>query len=226
MANIAAVMLGQAPPSGKRQKICAGDMSLDDFTAAEQSMARSAGSCMTMGTASTMANMMEAMGLALAGNAALPAVDARRRSFEYAIRVNATIGGSTNAVLHLIAIAGRLEIPLESDDWDSFDKDVATILNLQLSGKYLMEDFCYAGGLPVIMKHLLDNGLLHGDAATVSGCTVSQQVSGAKNFNTDVIKTTGNPLTASGGIAVLRGNLALLGAVIKPLVAYGACRRL
>lgn len=223
-----------------------GDLSLDDFLEAEQSMARSAGSCMTMGTASTMASMMEALGLSLAQNAAIPAVDARRRalaqysgrtivdmvendtkmsdvvtrkSMENAIRVNAAIGGSTNAILHLIAIAGRMEIPVTSKDWDDFGKDVPTILNLQPSGKYLMEDFYYAGGLPVVMKRLLEAGLLHGDARTVSGQSIAEQVGGAENFNEEVILEDAKALTDSGGIAVLIGNLAPLGAVIKPSAA-------
>jgi L-arabonate dehydrase len=227
----------------------AGKIDLDEFFEAEQSMSRSPGSCMTMGTASTMASMMEALGLALPQNGATPAVDARRKviartagrrivdmvkqdiklsdivtraSLENAIRVNAAVGGSTNAILHLIAIAGRLELPLTIDDWDKFGRDVPTILNLQPSGQYLMEDFYYAGGLPVIMRYLLDNGLLHGDAPTVSGQTVAQQVAKAENFNTDVIRTEGEPLAASGGIAVLRGNLAELGAVIKPSAATPA----
>lgn len=223
-----------------------GELSLDDFLEAEQSMARSAGSCMTMGTASTMASIMEALGLSLAQNAAIPAVDARRRvlaqfsgrtivdmvqndikmsdvvtrkSMENAIRVNAAIGGSTNAILHLIAIAGRMEIPLTSQDWDNFGKDVPTILNLQPSGKYLMEDFYYAGGLPVVMKRLLEAGLLHGDAKTVSGQSMANQVDTAENFNTDVILDEADALTDSGGIAVLTGNLAPLGAVLKPSAA-------
>ncbi|MCY6383785.1 IlvD/Edd family dehydratase [Hoeflea prorocentri] len=224
----------------------AGEMSPEAFMDAEQAMSRSAGSCMTMGTASTMASMMEAIGLALPQNAATPAVDARRRtlsqysgrqivdlvrrnirmsdivtrrSLENAIRVNAAIGGSTNAILHMIAIAGRLELSLTSEDWDEIGRDIPTILNLQPSGKYLMEDFYYAGGLPVVMKYLLDRGLLHGDAKTVSGMTVGDQVEGAENFNDDVIRSDGAPLTESGGIAVLRGNLAPLGAVIKPSAA-------
>jgi L-arabonate dehydrase len=227
----------------------AGEIDLDEFFEAEQSMSRSPGSCMTMGTASTMASMMEALGLALPQNGATPAVDARRKviartagrrivdmvkqdiklsdivtraSLENAIRVNAAVGGSTNAILHLIAIAGRLELPLTIDDWDKFGRDVPTILNLQPSGQYLMEDFYYAGGLPVVMKYLLDKGLLHGDAPTVSGQTVAQQVAKAENFNSDVIRTEGEPLAASGGIAVLRGNLAELGAVIKPSAATPA----
>jgi L-arabonate dehydrase len=231
------------------EAVRAGEMTLDDFFDAEQSMSRSPGSCMTMGTASTMASMMEALGLALPQNGATPAVDARRKviartagrrivdmvkqdiklsdivtrsSLENAIRVNAAVGGSTNAILHLIAIAGRLELPLTIDDWDHFGRDVPTILNLQPSGKYLMEDFYYAGGLPVIMRYLLDKGLLHGGAATVSGQTVAQQVAKAENFNTDVIRTEGEPLATSGGIAVLRGNLAALGAVIKPSAATPA----
>ncbi|GFE49963.1 dihydroxy-acid dehydratase [Roseobacter cerasinus] len=224
----------------------AGEMTLADFMDAEQAMSRSPGACMTMGTASTMASMVEALGLGMPQNAATPAVDARRRtlsqyagrrivelvrqdikmsdvvtreSFENAIRVNAAIGGSTNAILHLIAIAGRLEVPLTSQDWDALGRDVPTILNLQPSGQYLMEDFYYAGGLPVVMKHLLDKGLLHGDAATVSGSTIAEQIAKAENFNPDVIRTTDAPLTQSGGIAVLSGNLAPLGAVIKPSAA-------
>lgn len=224
----------------------AGEISPEQFREAEQGMARSPGSCMTMGTASTMASMMEALGLALPQNAAIPAVDSRRRllaqmsgrrivemvlsdqkisdavsreSFENAIRVNAAIGGSTNAILHMIAIAGRMEIPLTSEDWDTFGRDVPTILNLQPSGAHLMEDFYYAGGLPVVMKWLLDQGLLHADAASVSGTTIGEQVTNAENFNTDVIRTEGDPLTQSGGIAVLKGNLAPLGAVIKPSAA-------
>lgn len=234
------------------ENLRAGDMSLEDFMDAEQSMSRSAGSCMTMGTASTMASMIEALGLGLAQNAATPAVDARRRtlsqyagrrivemvrqdiklsdvvtreSFENAIRVNAAIGGSTNAILHLIAIAGRLEIPLTSEDWDAFGRDVPTILNLQPSGEYLMEDFYYAGGLPVVMKYLLEKDLLHGGAATVSGMSIAEQVSDAENFNTDVVRTEGDVLTTSGGIAVLKGNLAPLGAVIKPSAATPALMR-
>jgi dihydroxy-acid dehydratase len=224
----------------------AGNISFDEIIEAEQSMSRSPGSCMTMGTASTMASMIEALGLGLPQNAATPAVDSRRRllsqyagrrivdmvqkdikmsdivtrkSFENAIRVNAAIGGSTNAILHLIAIAGRLGVPLDSRDWDIYGREVATILNLQPSGKYLMEDFYYAGGLPVVMNHLLAKDLLHGDVAMVSGKTLAQQVSKAENFNTDVIRTEGEPLTESGGIAVLYGNLAPLGAVIKPSAA-------
>jgi L-arabonate dehydrase len=223
-----------------------GELTLEDFFAAEQSMSRSPGSCMTMGTASTMASMMEALGLSLAQNGATPAVDARRRliarysgrrivemvresirmsdvvtraSFENAIRANAAIGGSTNAILHLIAIAGRMEVPLSSEDWDEFGRDVPTIVNLQPSGHYLMEDFYYAGGLPVVLRYLLERGLLQGEAATVSGQSMAQQVAGAENFNSDVIRTAGEPLAESGGIAVLRGNLAPLGAVIKPSAA-------
>jgi L-arabonate dehydrase len=223
-----------------------GQLTLEDFFAAEQSMSRSPGSCMTMGTASTMANMMEALGLSLPQNGATPAVDARRRliarysgrrivemvrdnicmsdivtraSFENAIRVNAAIGGSTNAILHLIAIAGRLEVPLSSEDWDEFGRDVPTIVNLQPSGQYLMEDFYYAGGLPVVLRYLLERGMLQGEAATVSGDSMAKQVAEAENFNSDVIRTAGTPLAESGGIAVLRGNLAPLGAVIKPSAA-------
>ncbi len=224
------------------EDVRAGAMSMDDFIAAEQDMSRSPGHCMTMGTASTMASMMEVLGLALPQNAATPAVDSRRRalaqfagrrivdlvktdtkpsdivtraSFENAIAANAAIGGSTNALIHLIAIAGRMEIELTLEDWDRIGRDVPTIVNLQPSGRYLMEDFYYAGGLPVVLKYLDDRGLLRA-ARTVSGTTLAEQVSKAENFNPDVIRTEGEALTAHGGVAVLRGNLAPRGAVIKP----------
>ncbi|MCR9138059.1 MAG: dihydroxy-acid dehydratase [Alphaproteobacteria bacterium] len=227
------------------ENVRSGDMSMEDFIAAEQDMSRSPGHCMTMGTASTMASMMEALGLALPQNAATPAVDARRRvlaqmagrrivelvkqnikpsdivtraSFENAILANAAIGGSTNALIHLIAIAGRMDIELTLEDWDRIGGDVPTIVNLQPSGRYLMEDFYYAGGLPVVFKYLEGLELLR-PALTVSGATLSEQISQAENFNPDVIRTKGDPLTANGGLAVLRGNLAPQGAVIKPSAA-------
>jgi L-arabonate dehydrase len=216
-------------------------MSMEDLLSAEQDMSRSPGHCMTMGTASTMACMMEALGLALPQNGTIPAVDARRRrlaqiagrrivelveqdirpsqivsreSFENAILVNAAIGGSTNAVLHLLAIAGRMEIPLDLDDWDRLGAQVPTVLNLQPSGKYLMEDFFYAGGLPVILRQLMEAGLLR-DAATVSGLGIYAQARGAPCYNADVIRDPWTPLATQGGIAVLKGNLAPIGAVIK-----------
>ncbi len=228
------------------EDIKAGKMTREDFLEAEQAMSRSPGSCNTMGTASTMASMAEALGMALSGNAAIPAVDSRRRvmahetgrrivdmvkddlkpsdvmtkdAFENAIRTNGAIGGSTNAVIHLLAIAGRVGIDLTLDDWDRLGRDVPTIVNLMPSGKYLMEEFFYAGGLPVILKHLGEAGLLHRDALTVSGETAWEQVKDAKNWNEDVILPVENALTQQGGIAVLRGNLAPNGAVLKPSAA-------
>ncbi|MFL5163770.1 MAG: dihydroxy-acid dehydratase, partial [Microvirga sp.] len=173
------------------EAIKAGTMSQADFLDAEQAMSRSPGSCNTMGTASTMASMAEALGMALSGNAAIPAVDSRRRvmahltgrrivqmvkddlkpsdvlkreAFENAIRVNGAIGGSNNAVIHLLAIAGRVGIELTLDDWDRLGREVPTIVNLMPSGKYLMEEFFYAGGLPVVIKALGEAGLLNREA--------------------------------------------------------------
>lgn len=228
------------------EMVKSGEMSLDEFMDAEQGMARSAGSCMTMGTASTMASMAEALGMTLPGNAAIPAVDARRRiisqlsgrrivemvkedikpsdiltkdAFENAIRVNGAVGGSTNAVIHLLALAGRVGIPLTLDDWDRLGRDVPTIVNLQPSGKYLMEEFYYAGGLPVVIKAVGDMGVLHKDAMTVNGDTIWNNVKDVQNYNDDVILSPDKPLTEHGGIAVLRGNLAPKGAVLKPSAA-------
>ncbi|ASY63930.1 L-arabonate dehydratase [Sinorhizobium sojae CCBAU 05684] len=228
------------------EMVKSGEMTLEEFMDAEQGMARSAGSCMTMGTASTMASMAEALGMTLSGNAAIPAVDARRRvisqltgrrivemvkedlkpsdiltkeAFENAIRVNGAVGGSTNAVLHLLALAGRVGVDLSLDDWDRLGRDVPTIVNLQPSGKYLMEEFYYAGGLPVVIKAVAEMGLLHNDAITVSGDTIWNDVKGVANYNEDVILPKEKALTKSGGIAVLRGNLAPRGAVLKPSAA-------
>ncbi|THK38219.1 dihydroxy-acid dehydratase [Ensifer sp. MPMI2T] len=228
------------------EMVKSGEMTLEEFMDAEQGMARSAGSCMTMGTASTMASMAEALGMTLSGNAAIPAVDARRRvisqltgrrivemvkedlrpsdiltkqAFENAIRVNGAVGGSTNAVLHLLALAGRVGVDLSLDDWDRLGRDVPTIVNLQPSGKYLMEEFYYAGGLPVVIKAVAEMGLLHNDAITVSGDTIWNDVKGVVNYNEDVILPREKALTKSGGIAVLRGNLAPRGAVLKPSAA-------
>ncbi|MCT7665032.1 L-arabinonate dehydratase [Shinella kummerowiae] len=229
------------------EDVRAGVMSQKDFQAAESAMSRSPGHCMTMGTASTMASMVEALGLALPGNAAVPAVDAERArlarltgrrivgmvaedlrlskiltraAFANAIRVNGAVGGSTNAVVHLLAIAGRTGTPLSLDDWDRFGRDVPTILNLMPSGRYLMEDFYYAGGLPVVMKEIAD--LLDLDALTVTGESVGANIAGVENFNDDVILPREKALAASGGIAVLRGNLAPSGAIIKPSAATPA----
>jgi dihydroxy-acid dehydratase len=229
------------------EDVRAGVMSQKDFQAAESAMSRSPGHCMTMGTASTMASMVEALGLALPGNAAYPAVDAHRarlarltgrrivemvaedlrlsqiltrEAFANAIRINGAIGGSTNAVVHLLAIAGRIGTDLTLDDWDNLGRDVPTILNLMPSGTYLMEDFCYAGGLPAVMKEIAD--LLHLDALTVTGQSVGANIEGVENYNDDVILPRDKALTASGGIAVLRGNLAPGGAIIKPSAATPA----
>ncbi len=228
------------------EAVKAGEMTQAEFAEAEASMSRSAGSCNTMGTASTMASMMESLGMTLSGNAAIPAVDSRRRmmahmsgmrivemvkedlkpsgiltkkNFENAIRTNGAIGGSTNAVVHLLAIAGRVGIDLTLDDWDRCGRDVSTIVNLMPSGKYLMEEFFYAGGLPVVIKRLGEAGLLHKDALTVSGGPIWDEVKDVINHNEDVILPADKPLTEHGGIAVLRGNLAPNGAVLKPSAA-------
>ena len=210
-------------------------------------MHRSHGHCMTMGTASTMASMVEALGLGLPGNAAYPAVDGRRNvlarmsgrrivemvhedlilsriltreAFENAVRTLAAIGGSTNAVIHLIAMAGRIGVKLTIDDFDRLGSDMPCLVNLQPSGKYLMEDFCYAGGLPVVMKQIASQ--LHTGAITASGKTVAENIAGAENFNADVIMPMAAPFMERAGIAVLRGNLAPRGAVIKPSAATAA----
>ncbi|SIQ29601.1 dihydroxy-acid dehydratase [Rhizobium sp. RU20A] len=228
------------------EMVKAGEMTQAEFLEAEASMSRSSGTCNTMGTASTMASMAEALGMALSGNAAIPAVDSRRKvmaqlsgrrivqmvkddlkpsdimtkqAFENAIRTNAAIGGSTNAVIHLLAMAGRAGIDLTLDDWDRCGRDVPTIVNLMPSGKYLMEEFFYAGGLPVVLKRLGEAGLLHKDAITVSGDTIWDEVKDVVNWNEDVILPAEKALTQSGGIVVLRGNLAPKGAVLKPSAA-------
>ena len=231
------------------EAVKAGEMTAAEFADAEASMSRSPGSCNTMGTASTMASMAEALGMALSGNAAIPAVDSRRRvmaqitgrrivqmvkddlkpsdilkkeAFENAIRTNAAIGGSTNAVIHLLAIAGRVGIDLTLDDWDRCGRDVPTIVNLMPSGKYLMEEFFYAGGLPVVIKRLGESGVLHRDALTVSGDTIWDQVKDVVNHNEDVILPAEKALAQSGGVVVLKGNLAPKGAVLKPSAATAA----
>lgn len=228
------------------EAVKAGEMTQDEFAEAETSMSRSPGTCNTMGTASTMASMAEALGMALSGNAAIPAVDSRRRvmahmtgrrivemvkddlkpsdimtkaAFENAIRTNAAIGGSTNAVIHLLAIAGRLGVDISLDDWDRCGRDVPTIVNLMPSGKYLMEEFFYAGGLPVVLKRLGEAGLLNKDALTAAGESMWDQVKDVVNHNEDVILPADKALTQSGGIVVVKGNLAPKGAVLKPSAA-------
>ena len=226
------------------EMVRAGEMTMEEFSSCESDMHRSSGTCMTMGTASTMASMVEALGMALPENAAIPAADTRRKrlaqltgrrivemvkqdikmsqiltrqAFENAIRTNAAIGGSTNAVIHLLAIAGRIGVELKLEDFDKLGSEVNNILNLQPSGKYLMEDFCYAGGLPAVMREILP--MLHGDALTVNGKTIRQNVENAPCYNRDVIKTVDEPFMPAAGIAVVRGNLAPNGAVIKPSAA-------
>nr|WP_319383591.1 L-arabinonate dehydratase [uncultured Roseibium sp.] len=228
------------------EAVKAGEMTREEFLEAEVSMSRSPGSCNTMGTASTMASMAEALGMALSGNAAIPAVDSRRRvmahlsgrrivqmvkddlkpsdiltrqAFENAIRTNGAIGGSTNAVIHLLAIAGRAGIDLTLDDWDRLGRDIPTIVNLMPSGEYLMEEFFYAGGLPVVVKRLGEAGSLHRDAVTASGKTIWDEVRHVKNWNEEVIRPVEKALTEQGGIAVLKGNLSPNGAVLKPSAA-------
>jgi dihydroxy-acid dehydratase len=224
----------------------AGRITREEFHEAESCMHRSHGHCMTMGTASTMASMVEALGIGLPGNAAYPAVDARRNliareagrrivelvvndvrmsqiltraAFENAIRVNAAIGGSTNAVIHLIALARRLGVKLSLDDWDRLGRGVHTLVNLMPNGKYLMEDFCYAGGLPVVIRELGEAGLLRRNALTVNGRTIWQNSRRAENHNPEVIMPMSRPFKRDTGIAVLRGNLAPSGAIIKPSAA-------
>jgi dihydroxy-acid dehydratase len=227
------------------EEVRAGRMELASFMEAESSLSRSAGHCMTMGTASTMASMVEALGMGLPANAAIPAVDARRyvlahmagrraveivredlkmskiltrQAFENAIRVNAAIGGSTNAIVHLLAIAGRIGVPLTLDDFDRLGHDLPLLTDLMPHGKYLMEDFYYAGGLAAVMKSL--GALLHKDALTVNGKTLGENIADAQNWNAEVIRSPEAPLKEHAGIAVLRGNLCPDGAVIKPSAAH------
>jgi L-arabonate dehydrase len=227
------------------EAIRAGKIGMAEFIEAESCMNRSRGHCMTMGTASTMASVVEALGMGLPHNAAIPAVDARRQvlahlagrrivemvredltiekiltreAFENAIRANAAIGGSTNAVNHLIALAGRVGVDLKLADFE-LGSDVPCLLNLQPSGEFLMEDFYYAGGLPVILRELGEAGLLHKDAVTVNGKTIWENVKSAECYNRKVIYSFNQPFKPGAGIAVLRGNLAPNGAVIKPSAA-------
>jgi dihydroxy-acid dehydratase len=228
-------------------EVMAGRMTAADALAAEGCMARSNGHCMTMGTASTMACLAEALGMQLPGSAAWPAVDARRlevaqaagrrivamveedlrpskimtrTAFENAIRANAAIGGSTNAVVHLLAIAGRLGVPLDLADFDELARPVPTLVDLMPTGRFLMEDFCYAGGLPVVLRQLADAGLLAPDQVTVTGQGVGANVAAAECWNDEVIRTMAEPLLPAGsGTAVLHGNLCPGGAIIKQSAA-------
>jgi dihydroxy-acid dehydratase len=219
-------------------------MKIADFFEAEACMSRSAGHCMTMGTASTMASMVEALGMGLPHNAAIPAVDSRRyvlaqqagrrivemvhedlrisriltrQAFENAIRVNAAIGGSSNFVLHMLAIAGRVGVKLTLDDFDHVGHDLPLLVDIQPSGKFLMEDFYYAGGVPAVVRELAD--VIHRDALTVNGKTMGENTIDAPCWNREVIHQRANPIRERAGLAVVRGNLAPNGAVIKPSAA-------
>lgn len=222
----------------------AGKMTSEEFSEAEACMSRSAGHCMTMGTASTMACMVEALGMTLPGGAAIPAADSRRKAlaqiagnrivemiredlrpsqiltkeaFENAIMVNAAVGGSTNFVVHLLAQAGRAGIDITLDDFDRLGSKLPLLVNLMPSGKYLMEDFYYAGGLPVVIQEF--KHLLHMDTITVNGRTHAENTEGAPCYNRDVIASFDEPVQKEVGIAVVRGNLAQDGAIIKPSAA-------
>ncbi len=226
------------------EMVRAGALKQEEFVEAEACMQRSKGSCMTMGTASTMASMVEALGLSLPENAAIPAVDSRRfrlaqlsgrrivqmvhedlrmsriltrAAFENAIMANAAIGGSTNAVIHLQALAGRIGVRLSLDDWDRIGSRLPCLVDLKPSGRYLMEDFYYAGGLPAVLREIAPH--LHLDAMTAGGRTLGENIANAPCWNREVIRTAEEPFKPEAGIAVLRGNLAPDGAVIKPAAA-------
>lgn len=230
----------------------AGRISVEDFHEAEACMHRSHGHCMSMGTASTMAAMVEATGIGLPGNTAIPAVDARRNllareagrrivdmvredirpsriltraAFENAIRVLSAIGGSTNAILHLLAIAGRIGVDLKLGDFDSLGADIHCLLDLMPSGRYLMEDFFEAGGLPVVIRRLGEAGLFHRDSQCVNGRTVWENCKAAKCWNEQVIRPMSDPVMTNAGLVVLTGNLAPDGAVLKPSAATAALMR-
>ncbi|MFK3723911.1 IlvD/Edd family dehydratase [Pseudomonas monteilii] len=231
----------------------AGQIDLNEFLSAEAGMSRSAGTCNTMGTASTMACMAEALGTSLPHNAAIPAVDARRyvlahlsgmrivdmaredlrlskiltrEAFENAIRVNAAIGGSTNAVIHLKAIAGRIGVDLQLEDWTRIGRGTPTLVDLQPSGRFLMEEFYYAGGLPAVIRRLGEHDLLPNPGAlTVNGQSLWDNCQAAPLYDEEVIRPLERPLVADGGICILRGNLAPKGAVLKPSAATPALMR-
>ncbi len=226
------------------EAVRAGEMSMDDFTAAEAGMSRSHGVCNTMGTASTMSSLIEALGISLPMNGALPAVDARRGtlahltgrtivqmvkddlrpskvltrdSFENAIKVHAAVGGSTNAVLHLLALAGRLGVELSLEDFDRWGREVPLLVDIMPSGRFLMEDFAYAGGVPAVMKELLP--VLKPEALTVAGVPIGPIAETAEVWNREVIRPLFDPVGPSSGVWVLRGNLCPQGAIMKPSAA-------
>ena len=227
------------------EAVRAGEMTLADFMAAEGGMSRSPGTCMTMGTASTMACIVEAMGLSLPYNGTIPGVDARRKAmahlagirivelvkagaklsdfmtraaFENGIRACAAIGGSTNAVIHLLAMAGRAGVKLDLDDWQRLGHDLPLLVDLMPSGRFLMEDFHYAGGMPALISEM-GPALFDFGVTGVSGLSFAEIAAAARNDNPEVIRPLSNPLRERAGIAVLRGNLAPDGAIIKPSAA-------
>jgi dihydroxy-acid dehydratase len=222
----------------------AGNIDLQAWTQIEDGIARSTGTCMTMGTASTMTSVAEVLGFSLPGASSIPAVDSnhpkmanrsgrrivemvwenlkprdilREASFNNAIAAVFALGGSTNAVIHMLALAGRAGIPLALDRFDQYSKKTPMLANLRPSGKYLMEDFYYAGGLPALLKALSRH--LNLDCLTITGKTLGENIAGAEIYNPDVIRTADNPVLTSGGLAILRGNLAPNGAVIKASAA-------
>ena len=226
------------------EAVRAGEITRSEFLAAESGMSRSKGFCNTMGTASTMACLVEAMGVTLPRNGDLPAADSRRSTlahltgrrivhmvaedlrlsrvlgptaFANAVRACAAIGGSTNAVVHLLAIAGRLGVDFTLDDWDRLGRGVPLLVDLMPAGRFLMEELSKAGGVPAVLAELGD--LIDGSAPTVSGVTIGEQIIGAERFGDDVIRPRAAPLLADAGLAVLRGNLAPDGAVLKPAAA-------
>ncbi|KQE27116.1 IlvD/Edd family dehydratase [Acinetobacter nosocomialis] len=229
------------------EELKAGKIDLNEFLSAESGMSRSAGTCNTMGTASTMACMAEALGTSLPHNAAIPAVDSRRyvlahlsgmrivdmvhadlrlskiltkEAFENAIKVNAAIGGSTNAVIHLKAIAGRIGVDLQLDDWNRVGRGMPTIVDLQPSGRFLMEEFYYSGGLPAVIRRMGEANLLpNPQALTVNGQTIWENCQQSPIYNDEVIRKIDNPIRQDGGMCILRGNLAPKGAVLKPSAA-------
>ena len=227
-----------------KERTQTGELTKEEVYEAEACAARSQGHCNTMGTASTMATMVEALGLTMPGASAIPAADSRkkvmsqmagrrivemvhedlkmskiltRKAFENAIVTNAAVGGSTNLIIHLTAIAGRIGVDVNLDDFDKLGSKVPLLVNLKPSGKYLMEDYYYAGGLPVVLKELQD--VLHKDVVTVNGKNHHENIAGAECYNEEVIAKYDSPLQDEAGIAVLRGNLCENGAVIKPSAA-------
>ncbi len=224
-----------------------GQITAEEFVEAEACMARTQGHCAVMGTASTMAVMVEALGLSLPDNASIPAADARRKvlsqlsgrrivemvnenltlskiltrkAFENAIKVNAAIGGSTNFVIHLLAIAGRIGVALNIQDFDKYSQNIPLLANIQPSGENYMEDLYYSGGLPALMNEM--KGIIHADAITANGKTMGENCHKAAVYNRNVISTISEPFKPSSGIIVVKGNLAPNGAVLKPSAATPA----